>query len=269
MTTNLYDGHYGRLAADVEREVRRETWDEDVGQASWITMEEAREWFRLLRLRPGRRVLDVACGSGGLTCRMAAETGASAAGVDLNGKGIEAARAAARREGLGDRVAFVEADAARPLPFPDASFDAVFCNDAINHLPDRAAVLADWRRLLGPGGRLLFTDPIVVTGQLTNAEIRTRSAIGFFLFTPPGVNERLLEKGGFSVEKVRDVTGAVASVARRWGEARTRRREALVALEGAEEFERWRSLLEVADRLASERRLSRFAYLARRSEDAA
>src|SRR6266480_5021946 len=77
-------------------------------------------------------------------------------------------------------------DAGSCLPFRTESFDAVFSNDSINHLPDRSAVLHDWHRLLRPGGRVLFTDPIVVTGQLSNEEIRTRSSIGFFLFTPVG-----------------------------------------------------------------------------------
>ena len=65
---DLYDGHYGQLATDVQGEVRLETYGEDLGQASWITGGEAREWFDLLRLGPRQRALEVACGSGGMTC---------------------------------------------------------------------------------------------------------------------------------------------------------------------------------------------------------
>jgi ubiquinone/menaquinone biosynthesis C-methylase UbiE len=260
--TNLYDGHYGQLAADPQREVRRETYDEDLGQASWITLAEAREWFRLLGLRPGRTALEVACGSGGVTCRMAVETGASCVGVDINERGIEAAQARAREQDLTSRVAFRCVDAGRRLPLSDETFDAVFCNDSINHLPSRSEVLRDWHRVLRPGGRVLFTDPIVVTGQLTNDEIRQRSSIGFFLFTPVGHNERLLEQSGFAVLQVRDVTEAVASVSERWHGARERRREALVGLEGAEAFESLQKFLEAVHTLAKERRLSRFMYLA-------
>jgi hypothetical protein len=43
---------------------------------------------------------------------------------------------------------------------------------------------AEWARLLKPNGRLLFTDPTVVTGPLTNAEIAVRSSAGFYLFVP-------------------------------------------------------------------------------------
>jgi SAM-dependent methyltransferase len=259
---NLYDGHYQQIESDPKAAVRRETYGEDLGQASWITADEARGWFDLLRLGPGRRALEVACGSGGVTCAMAADTGARCAGVDINEHGIEAARKRAEGSGLASRVAFEVADAARPLPFPDASFDAVFCNDSINHLPNRAAVLRDWFRILRPHGRILFTDPIVVTGQLSNEEIRIRSSIGFFLFTPVGRNERLLEEAGFAMSQVRDVTEAVVSVSGAWRDARATRRAQLEALEGAEAFEGLQRFLRAVHTLASERRLSRFAFLA-------
>jgi SAM-dependent methyltransferase len=259
---DLYDGHYGNLDADPHVAVRRETYDEDLGQASWITLAEARGFFRALELAPGRTALEVACGSGGITCRMAVETGAQCVGIDINAQGIEAAARLARAQGLTSQVQFHAADAARQLPFPDGSFDAVFCNDSINHLPGRREVLQDWHRLLRPGGRLLFTDPIVVTGQLTNEEIRVRSSIGFFLFTPAGHNERLLAETGFLVRDARDLTEAVASVSGKWHNARERRRAALVELEGAEGFQGLQRFLDAVHTLASERRLSRYVYLA-------
>jgi SAM-dependent methyltransferase len=259
---DLYDRYYGQLATDLQAEVRRETYGEDLGQASWITGTEAREWFALLGLDAGQSALEVACGSGGVTCAMARQTGATCVGVDINPHGIDAAARSVDREGLTARVSFQVVDAGRRLPFPEAAFDAVFCNDAINHLPDRLAVLLDWHRVLRPGGRVLYTDPIVVTGQLSNEEMRARSSIGFFLFTPPGCNERLLEQAGFGVRQVSDVTAAVASVSRRWLEARAARRERLAALEGEEAFEGLQRFLGAVCLLASERRLSRFAYLA-------
>jgi SAM-dependent methyltransferase len=259
---NLYDGHYGHLAADPQMAVRRQTYDEDLGQASWLTLAEARAFIGALELGPGRTALEVACGSGGITCRIALETGAQCVGVDINVHAIEAAEGRAREQQLSSRVSFRVVDAGQRLPFPDESFDAVFCNDSINHLPGRLEVLRDWHRVLRPGGRLLFTDPIVVTGQLTNEEIRVRSSIGFFLFTPPGCNERLLAESGFVVRDVRDVTEAVASVARKWRSAREERRDALAKLEGDEAFESLQRFLDVASTLAAERRLSRYMYLA-------
>jgi SAM-dependent methyltransferase len=183
-------------------------------------------------------------------------------GVDINPHGIEAASDAAAREGVSARVAFQMVDAGTRLPFPGASFDAIFCNDAINHLPGRAELFSDWYRILKPGGRLLFTDPIVVTGPVTNEEVRVRSSIGFYLFVPAGCNERLLERAGFLVEQVRDVTDAEAAVSARWRDARAKRREALAAIEGEEGFDGLQRFLDAVCTLSRERRLSRFAYLA-------
>lgn len=265
--SDFYDAQYGHLAAGPQLAVRRDTYGEDLGQASWITLEEAREWFRLLELRSGKTALEVACGSGGVTCRMAADTGAVCVGIDINPFALEAA--ARRERGHSPRVSFSAADAGRRLPFRNDSFDAIFCNDSINHFPGRANVLREWHRVLRPEGRLLFTDPIVVTGQLTKDEIRARSSIGFFLFTPVGENERLLSETGFVVHEVRDVTDAVASVSRRWFDARAKRRDALVALEGERSFESVQQFLDVVHTLASERRLSRFAYRTSKRGDSA
>ncbi len=112
--------------------------------------------------------------------------------MDRHEAGVAAARAEAERIGLSDRAEFHAGDAAARLPLEDGSVDAVTCFDAINHLPDRRRVLVEWRRVLRPGGRLLFTDPIVLTGPVSNGEIAIRASIGFFLFVPPGTDEALL-----------------------------------------------------------------------------
>ena len=258
----LYNDYYGHLDDEAPHAVRRETYDEDFGQSSWITLAEAREWFSLLKLEEGNRVLEVACGSGGLTCRMAQETGATCTGVDINENGIEAGKAKAAELGLSRRVEFQRMDAGRTLPFPDESFDAVFCNDAINHLPERVELLKEWRRVLAPGGRVLFTDPVVVTGEVTNEELALRSSIGFYLFTPAGYNERALAEAGFAIRETRDVTHAMAAISGKWRDSRAKRRDALVRIEGEEAFEHLQRFLDAVHTLSSQRRLSRFMYLA-------
>ncbi len=265
MDVNLYDGHYGLLDADPLAAVRRETYGEDIGQAGWLTVPEAREWFRGLELGPGQTALEVACGTGGFTCLLARETGAACVGVDVNEQGIEGAVRRARDEGLADRVEFRIVDAGQRLPFADGSFDVVFCNDSINHLPGRLQVLRDWLRVLRPGGRVLYSDPIVVTGQLTGDEMRARSSIGYFLFTPLGANERFLAEAGFQVRRVWDGTPAVEAISRRWREGRAARREAIEALEGGAGFAGVQDFLAAVNTLAGERRLSRYIYLAYRT----
>src|SRR5262245_54447741 len=103
---NLYDPHYGHLADDAQTFVRRRTYDEDLGQASWITLAEALQFFRVLELGQGKTTLEVACGSGGITCRMAQETGAQCVGVDINSTAIEAAKSRAKEQGLTSQVSF-------------------------------------------------------------------------------------------------------------------------------------------------------------------
>ncbi len=183
------------------------------------------------------------------------------AGVDVHEQAIATANALAAERGLAPVADFRVADAAAPLPFPDGYFDAITCIDAINHLQDRQRVVAEWARLLKPGGRLLFTDPITVTGALTNAEIATRSSIGFFLFVPPGHDESVLRACGLRLLVSNDVTANMAEVAERRRAARATRSEALRGIEGNQTYEGQQEFLEVAARVAREGRLSRFVYV--------
>jgi SAM-dependent methyltransferase len=243
--------------------VRRETYGEDLGQTSWLTAGEWRTFIDWLELSADDDVLDVACGSGGPALFLSRTTGASVTGVDVDPTGVAAATRLAS-EGGADRVRFLEADAGVRLPFEDGAFTAIVCIDAVNHLMDRAAVLADWRRLLRPGGRLLFTDPILVTGLLTDEEIAVRASLGRFLFSLPSEDERLLAAAGFDLVRHEDATANMAGVAGRWMRARERHREALVADEGKETFEGTQRFLSVAEALAAEGRLSRHVFLATR-----
>jgi SAM-dependent methyltransferase len=260
----LYDAQYGNLEARLNKEIRAEAFGEDIGQNSWLSADEQDLFIDWLALAPQARLLDVACGSGGPALRIAARTGCSVQGVDVHERAIEEARAGAARASLRSRAAFDRVDASRPLPYPDASFDGIVCIDAVNHFPDRGRVFRDWLRVLRPGGRLVFTDPIVVTGPLTHDEMAIRSSIGFFLFVPPGTDERLLAQAGFEAVEVLDRTENMARLAARRRAAREKRAADLKAIEGASTFEGQQRFLEVAALLAADRRLSRFAFRALR-----
>ena len=264
MAVQLYDSTYGRFELGARRRVRVETYGHDLGQNSWLTIDEWQRAIASLALRPGSTVLDVACGSGGPDLYLAGTTGAHVVGIDINPHAIETANERARREGLASTARFEHADAGRPLPFEEATFDAVVCIDAINHLADRAAVLREWHRVLKPGGHLLFTDPIVVTGLLSSEEIALRASIGFFVFALRDENERLVREAGFDLVRCEDSTENVARVARRWRDARARHRDALIEDEGAETFEGLQRFLGAVHALARERRLSRYTFLATR-----
>jgi len=261
---DLYGTAYGNFAAEVLGQVRRETYGEDFGQSSWVTGDEYRRFFRLLGLNAADHVLDLGCGSGGPALFVAREVGCTVTGVDINAAGIRAGLAQSQEAGLRDRVNFRQADLQEPLPFPDGAFDAAVCLDVLCHLADRGRLFGEWHRVLRPDGRLLVTDPVVVTGLVSREEFATRASTGHFEFGPPGVNERLLAEAGFAVERIDDVTENEAEVSGRWHAARERHAAELTRLEGAETFAGLQRFLATAHRLTRERRLSRFLYLARR-----
>jgi hypothetical protein len=89
-------------------------------------------------------------------------------------------------------------------------------------------------------------------------------AVTFFLFTPPGEDERLIQEAGFALVRKQDVTENNAVVPKRWYDARARRRAELIKIEGEAEFEKTQRFLAVVHTLVSERRLSRFAFLAQK-----
>jgi SAM-dependent methyltransferase len=258
----LYDTSYGGFASDVYREVRAEAWGDEIGQSSWLTREELDRFASLLQVDGSTRVVEVASGSGGPAVHLARTTGCELVGVDLHEAGVANGSRLAEEAGLGERVSFAVADASKTLPFDSGSFGALLCVDAINHLPYRHRTPGDWARLLAPGGRLLFTDPVTVTGPLGSDEIAIRASIGYFLFVPSGEDERVLRDVGLSVLAVEEATDNMASVAQRWHDARAKHADALRAVEGDGTFDGQQQFLDVTSRLARERRLSRMVYLA-------
>jgi SAM-dependent methyltransferase len=168
---------------------------------------------------------------------------------------------------LSSRVKFRRANATEPLPFPDSSFDALLCIDSMNHFPDRGDSLREWCRVLKPGGRAVFTDPVVVTGPVTNDELAQRSSIGLFVFLPRGLNEELIVKAGFRIVSQTDATENAALVSRRWREARQRFRDDLLRIEGEERFEGVQKFLGAVHKLTGERRLSRIAWVVEKPAD--
>jgi SAM-dependent methyltransferase len=265
-TADLYGAAYGNFATDVWKQIRCETYGEDFGQSSWVTGAEYRRFIGLLDLAARDQVLDVGCGSGGPALFLSRETGCSVIGIDLNEAGVQTGLSLAREAQLGQRVGFRLADVREPLPFDTATFDALVCLDVMCHLPARGRLFSEWRRVLRPGGRFLYTDPVVVTGLVTKEEFAVRSSTGYFEFAPPGVNEQLLAESGLELASAWDATENEAVVSGRWHAARQRRKEELVRLEGEDTFAALQRFLDVVHALTKERRMTRTVFLGRRPE---
>lgn len=100
----------------------------------------------------GRDVLDAGCGSGRY-CGLLLDRGARVAGVDGSAAMVEHARQRLAGRAVDLRVA----DLRNPLPFPDASFDGVVSALVLHYLRDWSVPFAEFRRVLRPGGWLLFS----------------------------------------------------------------------------------------------------------------
>ena len=99
----------------------------------------------------GHRVLDAGCGSGPLSAALRAK-GAIVTGFDSSSAMVELAR-----QRLGENAALHVADLSQPLPFADGAFDDVVASLVLHYLQDWTAPLAELRRVLKPGGRLLLS----------------------------------------------------------------------------------------------------------------
>lgn len=148
--------------------------------------------------RPGERVLDLGCGPGDGTARIA-QSGAWALGLDYSMGMLEKAR----HEPLaGGRL--TRGDAGR-LPFRDGAFDKVVCTNSFHHYPDHRRALAEMRRVLRKGGTLVLVDPradnVLGWAAIDLVEKRVFGLDEVRTFTREEW-KRLLAEAGFSSAKV-------------------------------------------------------------------
>jgi ubiquinone/menaquinone biosynthesis C-methylase UbiE len=135
---------WGTVATDVPRH-----YDEYLVPAMFVPL--ARAVAEAVEAAPGDTVLDVGCGSGVLSRELARRVapGGSVVGADL-GEGM---LALARGHASVIPISYIQASAEQ-LPFADAAFSVVTCQQALQFFPDRPAAVAEFRRVLAPAGRL-------------------------------------------------------------------------------------------------------------------
>jgi ubiquinone/menaquinone biosynthesis C-methylase UbiE len=181
---------------------------------------QARLAFLLERLPPGARVLDVGCGEGDFTAALL-RAGREAVGIDVAQEPLRRAR----EPGLDLRVV----PAAGEWPLPDASFDAVWAGETIEHVLDTEGWLSEVRRVLRSGGPLVLSTP--AHGPLTRLALALSGRAFTAHFDPRSDHLRfytrrslvaLLEDFGFEGIETRGLGGVPA--ARRTLLAAARRR---------------------------------------------
>jgi SAM-dependent methyltransferase len=124
-------GSYRHFSDPVLDAIRKETFGEDIGRNSWVTVEEHDAFLAWLELSGGHHVLEVASGSGGPSLHLARRVGCRVTGVDADEGAVVTATRLAAGTGAADRVRFQVADASARLPFESGAFDAVLCLDAM------------------------------------------------------------------------------------------------------------------------------------------
>ena len=127
-----------------------------LGRAGTLAMVE------LTGVSAGERVLDVGAGIGGPSRMLARHCGASVTALDPTARFCRLARVLNERCGLAERVTVVHGDGVT-LPFADASFDLVWTQAVWQSVEDKAALGAEIRRVLRPGGRLTLFEVVSTT----------------------------------------------------------------------------------------------------------
>ena len=123
-------------------------------------------------LKSNDHVLDAGCGVGGSAIWLAQELGVQVVGISLLPSEVRRGRSFAQQRGVADRVTFERQDFTH-TNFPDGSFDVIWAIESICHAPNKREFLAEARRLLKPGGRLVVADGFRSRRPLNSEEERS------------------------------------------------------------------------------------------------
>ena len=146
----------------------------------------------------GKAVLDLGCGTGGITRFLAeAYRPARIVGIDVDAGLVARATEGATKAGLGNGPTF-QTVTPGPLPFPDSSFDVVFSKDAMVHIADKESLFAEIFRVLRPGGLIAAGDWMSSTDGPFSAAMTDyleAEGLGFGIGSPAGYQSAMAQAG--------------------------------------------------------------------------
>jgi len=156
----IFDRAFGDVEETVSRRIWRsvygEEYPEEVDPYSYVSRTELALLRDELRIGAGDTLGDLGCGRGGPGLWLAAHTGANLVGVDISTVALAEATARAEALGLADRATYQHGSFAE-TGLADAALDAIVSVDALLFAPDKRAAVAEFARILRPGGRLAMT----------------------------------------------------------------------------------------------------------------
>jgi ubiquinone/menaquinone biosynthesis C-methylase UbiE len=199
-----YDAVYGALPLGEtfsrlwRAHAYRNDFPQEFAHIGFMTVPEAQRMLQLLQIRPGEVLADLACGAGGPSLWMAAQSGASLIGIDPSPAGLAAARARARETGLEGRARFQQGTFEQ-TSLPGEAADAVMSVDAFQYAPDKRAAVMEFVRILRLGRRLAF-----IAFEVDPAKVAGVPILGV---DPVPDYRPLLEAAGFSIEAYEETPG--------------------------------------------------------------
>lgn len=194
---------------DLQRRVQRYGWDRASSHYEDFWKQQLKPAHDLLmefvNIKPGDQVLDVACGTGLITLRIAALVGneGKVVGTDLSEEMVAITQKVAEEEGFTNVTA--EHMGAEKLSFPDESFDVALCALGLMYVPEPLEAVREMYRVLRPGGRCV----VAIWGRRNNCgwadifpivdkRVKTDVCPLFFQQGGEGVLKNTFSEAGFS-----------------------------------------------------------------------
>jgi MPBQ/MSBQ methyltransferase len=164
-----------------------------------------RELIKLAGFTPDMHILDVGCGIGGSTRRLAHETGCRVTGIDLSDAYIDTARRLTQLLKMQERVTF-HATSALALPFADNSFDGVWSLQMNMNVEDKLAWLRETHRVLKPGGRAVLYEVCGNKNTPLHFPVPWAQDSSMSFLVPPAAFRELITAAGFEIAVWNDKT---------------------------------------------------------------